>query len=157
MSQEIERKYLVKNNDFKTESYKSKYIKQGFLSTVPERTVRVRLIDDKGIITIKGIGNKSGTTRFEWEREISIKEAKELFLICEPGIISKTRYYVKSKSHLFEVDVFYEDNEGLIVAEVELSDENERIEKPKWLGKEVTGDIKYFNSMLKKNPFKEWK
>ena len=157
MAQEIERKFLVKNEDFKKESFKSTDIKQGFLSTVPERTVRIRVVDYKGYITIKGIGNKTGTSRYEWEKEISIKDASELLLICESGIIHKTRYHVKSKLHIFEVDVFYGENEGLIVAEVELSEEDEDFVKPNWLGEEVTGRLNYFNSMLKKNPFKNWK
>ena len=132
-------------------------ITQGYLSSAPERTVRVRIKGDKGFITIKGIGSDSGASRFEWEKGISVKDAKELFKICEPGIIDKTRYNVKSGKYIFEVDEFYGANNGLIVAEVELSSENEKFYKPEWLGEEVTGDVKYFNSMLMKNPYKTWK
>ncbi len=157
MAIEIERKFLVKNNGFKKESVKELRITQGYLSSVPERTVRVRIKGEKGFLTIKGMGNESGATRFEWEKEISVKETKELLKICEPGIIDKTRYNVKHGDHIFEVDEFYGDNEGLTVAEVELSSEDEKYDKPDWLGEEVTGDIKYFNSMLMKNPYSSWK
>ena len=157
MAIEIERKFLVKNDGFKSESIKEKRITQGYLSSVPERTVRVRIKGEKGFLTIKGMGNESGATRFEWEKEISVKETKELLKICEPGIIDKTRYNVKHGDHIFEVDEFYGDNEGLTVAEVELSSEDEKYDKPDWLGEEVTGDIKYFNSMLMKNPYSSWK
>ena len=156
MSIEIEKKYLVKSNKFKKESFKEKRITQGYLSSVPERTVRVRTKGDKGFLTIKGIGNKSGASRYEWEKEISTKDAKELLEICEPGVIDKTRYNVKSGEHTFEVDEFYGENDGLTVAEVELSSEEESFDKPDWLSKEVTGDVRYFNSMLMKNPFKSW-
>jgi len=157
MSVEIERKFLVKNDGFKKESVREIRITQRYLSSVPERTVRVRIKGDKGFITIKGIGSDSGASRFEWEKEISAKDAKELFKICEQGIIDKTRYNVKSDKHTFEVDEFYGENEGLVVAEVELSSEDEKFDKPDWLGDEVTGDVKYFNSMLMKNPYKTWK
>ncbi len=157
MAQEIERKFLVKSDAFKEQAVKATRITQGYISSVPERTVRVRIKGDKGFITIKGIGNESGASRFEWEKEIPVEDVKELLKICEPGIIDKTRYLVKVGNHTFEVDEFYGDNEGLVVAEVELKDENEEIEKPDWLGKEVTGDVKYFNSMLMKNPYKNWK
>jgi len=156
MAKEIERKFLVKG-DFKSAAKKETRIIQGYLSSVPERTVRVRIKGDKGFITIKGIGNESGASRFEWEKEIPVEEVKELLKICEPGIIDKTRYLVDVGNHTFEVDEFYGDNEGLVVAEVELKDENEVFEKPDWLGEEVTGDKKYYNSMLMKNPYKNWK
>ena len=155
MAQEIERKFLVKG-DYKSEAKKETRITQGYLSSVPERTVRVRIKGDKGFITIKGIGNASGASRYEWEKEIPVNEVKELLAICEPGAIDKTRFLVDSGKHTFEVDEFYGDNDGLIVAEVELSDENEDFVKPEWLGEEVTGDAKYFNSMLMKNPYKNW-
>lgn len=153
---EVERKFLVLNNDFIKEAYDSKRIVQGFLSSVPERTVRVRLLGDQGFITVKGLGNASGTTRFEWEKEISQQEAEQLLEICEPGIIDKQRYFVKAAEHIFEIDVFKSDNEGLIIAEVELSEEDEQFEKPLWLGEEVTGKKAYYNSALAKNPFKNW-
>jgi adenylate cyclase len=156
MAQEIERKFLVKNKDFKKESFRETKILQGFLSTVPERTVRIRIKGDKGFITVKGKGNDSGTTRYEWEREISVEDAIDLLKISEPGVIDKTRFNVKSGGHTFEVDEFYGDNEGLIVAEVELNSEDEDFVKPSWLGEEVTGQVKYYNSMLMKTPYKIW-
>jgi adenylate cyclase len=157
MGKEIERKFLVKG-DFKKEVTGQKRIIQGYLSSVPERTVRVRVKGDKGFITVKGIGNKSGASRFEWEKEIPVEDVKQLLEICEPGIIDKTRYIVPEKTGLvFEVDEFYGDNQGLVVAEIELPDENYVFEKPEWLGEEVTGDPKYYNSMLMKNPYKNWK
>ena len=156
MAQEIEKKFLV-DGDFKSAAFKATRITQGYLSSVPERTVRVRVKGDKGFITVKGIGNESGASRFEWEKEIPVEDVKALLQICEPGVIDKTRYLVKAGEHTFEVDEFYGDNEGLTVAEVELSDENEAFDKPSWLAKEVTGDAKYYNSMLMKNPYKNWK
>jgi adenylate cyclase len=157
MAIEVERKFLVKNDGFKKESVQEIRITQGYLSSVPERTVRVRIKGEKGFMTIKGIGNKSGASRFEWEKEILVKDTKDLLKICEPGIIDKTRYNVKSGKHIFEVDEFYGENEGLTVAEIELKSEDEKFDKPDWLGEEVTGDVKYFNSMLMKNPFSTWK
>ena len=145
------------NGDFKSDAFKATRITQGYLSSVPERTVRVRVKGDKGFITIKGIGNASGASRFEWEKEIPVEDVKALLEICEPGVIDKTRYLVKAGEHTYEVDEFYGDNEGLTVAEVELYDENEAFDKPSWLGEEVTGDAKYYNSMLMKNPYKNWK
>ena len=155
MAQEIERKFLVKG-DFKNLAVKSTRIIQGYLSSVPERTVRVRVKGDKGFLTIKGIGSTSGASRFEWEKEISTTEANELLAICEPGVIDKTRFLVKAGPHTFEVDEFYGENEGLTVAEVELSSEGESFERPEWLGEEVTGDARYYNSMLMKNPYTKW-
>jgi adenylate cyclase len=155
MAQEIERKFLVKG-DFMPFVTKSTRIVQGYLSSVPERTVRVRIKGDKGYLTIKGIGNESGASRFEWETEISKEDAENLLKICEPGVIDKTRHLVKAGEHTYEVDEFYGDNEGLTVAEVELSSEDEAFQKPEWLGEEVTGDPKYYNSMLMKNPYKNW-
>jgi len=153
---EIERKFLVKNDSFKLESFKKEKIIQGFLSLVPERTVRIRIKGDLGFITVKGIGNRSGTTRFEWEKEISLKEATELLKICEPGIIDKTRYNIKSGEHTYEVDEFYGNNKGLKLAEIELTSEDETFNKPDWLGEEVTGNNKYYNSYLAEHPFKKW-
>ena len=156
MAKEIERKFLVKG-DFKPEAFKATRITQGYLSSVPERTVRVRVKGDKGFITIKGIGNASGASRYEWEKEIPVEEVKELLLICEPGVIDTTRYLVTAGEYTFDVDEFYGDHAGLTVAEVELPDENAPFERPAWLGEEVTGDARYYNSMLMKNPFKTWK
>jgi adenylate cyclase len=116
----------------------------------------VRIKGDKGFITIKGISNESGTSRFEWEKEIPLKDVEELLLICETGVIDKTRFEVKIGNFIYEVDVFEGENQGLIVAEIELSSENESFEKPKWLGEEITGDKRYFNSALTKNPFTKW-
>jgi adenylate cyclase len=155
MGKEIERKFLVKG-EFKHLTHKQTRITQGYLSSVPERTVRVRTKDDKGFITIKGIGNASGASRYEWEKEIPVDEVRELLKICEPGVIDKTRFQVKAGPHTYEVDEFYGENEGLTVAEVELASENETFEKPDWLGQEVTGDVKYYNSMLMKHPFTKW-
>lgn len=155
MAQEIERKFLVKG-DFKKDVSKQMRITQGYLSSVPERTVRVRIKGDKGFITIKGIGNTSGASRYEWEKEIPVDEVRELLELCEPGVIDKTRYLVNHDGLTFEVDEFYGDNDGLMVAEVELKAEGQTFGKPDWLGEEVTGDVKYFNSMLMKNPYKNW-
>lgn len=153
---EIERKFLV-CGDFKSSASKALRITQGYLSSVPERTVRVRVKGDNGYITVKGAGSASGASRFEWEKEISLEDAEALMRLCEPGVIDKTRYLVKVGNHTFEVDEFYGDNEGLTVAEVELSSEDEAFEKPLWLGREVTGDPRYYNSALVKNPYKNWK
>ena len=154
---EIERKFLVKSEAFKTDAVQKERIVQGFLNTDPLRTVRVRIKGDNGYITVKGKGNHNGTTRFEWEKEISLKEADALIKLSEPGVIDKLRYYVEVGNHIFEVDEFFGDNSGLIVAEIELAHEDEDFLKPSWLGEEVTADVKYYNSQLSKNPFKTWK
>jgi len=154
--QEIERKFLVNSEAFKSEAHKRTRIVQGFLNTHPERTVRIRIQGNDGFITVKGKSNKSGLSRFEWEKQISQAEAEELLHLCEPGIIEKTRYEIYSDNHTFEVDDFMGENEGLIIAEIELQSETESFQKPDWLGKEVTGDVKYYNSNLSKNPFKTW-
>ena len=156
MGLEIERKFLVAG-DFKPFANKATRIIQGYLSSVPERTVRVRIKDDKGFLTVKGTSSKSGTTRFEWEKEIPVEEAQELIAICESGVIDKTRYIVEAGRHIYEIDEFHGDNQGLIVAEIELASEDETFAKPQWLGKEVTGDTRYYNSMLMKNPYRNWK
>ncbi|MFD1062707.1 CYTH domain-containing protein [Winogradskyella litorisediminis] len=157
MAVEIERKFLVKSEAFKTEAFYSYQIKQGFLNSNPERTVRIRIKKDKGILTVKGKSSSDGLSRFEWEKDINLDEAEALLKLCEKGIIDKTRYEVKIGKHLYEVDVFFGDNEGLIIAEVELNSEAEVFEKPDWLGNEVTGDVRYYNSNLSKRPFKDWK
>lgn len=156
MAQEIERKFLVKSGDFKQEANKETRITQGYLSSIPERTVRVRIKGSSGFITIKGIGNSSGASRYEWEKEIPVTEVEELLKICEPGVIDKTRYEVKAGTLKFEVDEFYGENQGLTVAEIELPSEDTEFAKPAWLGEEVTGDAKYYNSMLMKHPFTKW-
>ncbi len=156
MAQEIERKFLVKSDAFKAQATKETRITQGYISSIPERTVRVRVKGTKGFITIKGIGSASGASRYEWEKEIPVEEVNELLKICEPGVIDKTRYEVKAGPFKFEVDEFYGENEGLTVAEIELNSEDDSFEKPEWLGEEVTGDVKYYNSMLMKNPYTKW-
>ena len=153
---EIERKFLVKSEDFKSDAIKNERIVQGFLNTDPLRTVRVRIKGDKGYLTVKGKGNRNGTTRFEWEKEIAVKEADALLKLSEPGVIDKVRYYVEVGKHIFEVDEFSGENSGLIVAEIELEHEDEDFLKPNWLGAEVTSDIKYYNSQLSKKPYKTW-
>ena len=155
MALEIERKFLVKGN-YKEYAYAHEEIVQGYLSSVKERTVRVRIKGEKAYITIKGISNESGISRFEWEKEILINDARDLLKLCEPGIIDKIRYYIKSGKHIFEVDEFKGENQGLVMAEVELSSENEQFEKPNWLGEEVTGDLRYYNSSLTKLPYSKW-
>lgn len=154
---EIERKFLVKSKAFKTEAFKNTKIVQGFLSTNKKRTVRVRLKGEQGFLTIKGASSKNGLSRFEWEKEISKSEAEDLLKLCKKGIIDKIRYEIKVENHIFEVDEFFGENEGLIVAEVELQAEEEAFTKPDWLGKEVTGNIKYYNSQLSSKPFTTWK
>jgi len=156
MSVEIERKFLVASTNFIAESHQKLCIKQGFLSTHKDRVVRVRVQDETGFLTIKGRSNSSGTTRFEWEKEIALTEANQLLLLCEKEVIEKERYLVRSNEHVFEVDVFLGVNAGLIVAEIELSAENEVFAKPTWLGKEVTGDVRYYNASLSKTPYTNW-
>jgi CYTH domain-containing protein len=153
---EIERKFLVLSNDFINESFSQKRIVQGYLSSNPERTVRVRIKGDKGYLTIKGKSSANGTTRLEWEREISVIDAETLLTICESGIIDKVRYEVKVGHHVYEVDIFSGENDGLVMAEIELESETETFEKPKWLGEEVTNDERYYNAYLSKNPFTRW-
>lgn len=154
---EIERKYLVRSRAYREEAIKMEEIVQGFLNTHPDRTVRVRLSGEKGFITVKGSTDAEGITRFEWEREIPAAEARALLEICEPGVISKQRYFVRSGTHLIEVDEFRGANEGLVVAEIEMQEIDEIIVKPEWLGAEVTGDPKYYNSQLSKKPYTTWK
>jgi adenylate cyclase len=152
---EIERKFLVKG-DYRPFIVKSTRMVQGYLSTVPERTVRVRIAGDKGYLTIKGAGNATGVSRFEWEKEISTNDALELLTICEPGIIDKVRHLVKAQACTYEVDEFCGENEGLTIAEIELPAENAPFYKPEWIGEEVTGRAPYYNAMLTKNPFTKW-
>ncbi len=153
---EIERKFLIVNSDFKKLATSKQRIKQGFLNTDKDRTVRIRIYGNQGYITVKGKSNESGTSRFEWEHEILLEEAESLLKLCEPGVIEKMRYLVTVDTHTFEVDEFFGNNDGLTVAEVELKNEEESFTKPAWLGAEVTGDIRYYNSQLSKNPFQDW-
>lgn len=155
MPQEIERKFLV-TGEYKSKAYSQSRIVQGYISSARGRTVRVRIRDGKGYLTIKGASNVSGTSRYEWEKELPLCEAEELMKICEPGVIDKTRYLVHSGKHVFEVDEFYGENEGLVVAEVELAAEDEAFVKPDFIGREVTGDVRYYNSQLMQRPYKSW-
>ena len=153
---EIERKFLVKNDNFKHEAIRALKMTQGYLSKDPMRTVRIRISGEQAFITVKGEASKSGASRFEWEKSILVEEAQNLIAMCLDGVINKIRHYVQYGNHLFEVDEFLDDNHGLIVAEVELDNENEVFKCPEWLGKEVTGKKKYYNSQLSQNPFRRW-
>ena len=153
---EIERKFLVSSNAFKNDALRKNHIAQGYLNSAPDRTVRVRIKGDKGYLTIKGKSNETGLSRFEWEKEIAVEEAQQLMHLCEKGTIDKTRYEIQSGKHIIEVDVFYGENEGLIMAEIELSSESESFLTPEWLGKEVTNDHRYYNGYLSEHPFKSW-
>ena len=153
---EIERKFLVNSDAFKNDALRKNHIAQGYINSTPERTVRVRIKGDTGYLTIKGKSNETGLSRFEWEKEIPLEEAKALLLLCEKGIIEKNRYEVPVGKHLFEVDEFFGENEGLLLAEVELQSESEFFEKPHWIGDEVTQDQRYYNSYLSQHPFISW-
>ena len=157
MAQEIERKFLVKDDSFKELAFSFSRIAQGYICSTRGRTVRVRIRDDKGYLTIKGPAGENGLSRYEWEKELPLAEAQELMKLCEPGMIDKVRYLVQCGKHVYEVDEFYGDNEGLVIAEVELKHENESFEKPSFIGEEVTGIVKYYNSFLMKCPYKDWK
>tara|TARA_B100000795_G_scaffold267821_1_gene253465 strand:- start:1905 stop:2396 length:492 start_codon:yes stop_codon:yes gene_type:complete len=156
MNLEIERKFLIRNQEFKKVCFQKKHIIQGFLNSDKNRVVRVRIIDNKAFLTIKGISDESGTTRFEWEKEILLKDAKELMTLCENEIIEKYRFYHEFGEVIFEIDEFLGNNEGLVIAEIELENKNENFLKPNYLGTEVTNEEKYYNSSLSKNPFKNW-
>ncbi|MBR8707783.1 Inorganic triphosphatase [Bacteroides pyogenes] len=155
MAQEIERKFLV-SGEFKSQAFAHDRITQGYICASSARTVRVRIREGKGYLTIKGASNASGASRYEWEKELPLSEAVELMKLCEAGMIDKTRYLVRSGPHVFEIDEFHGDNEGLILAEVELGSEEEAFVKPAFIGEEVTGDIRYYNSQLMKNPYRSW-
>lgn len=154
MATEIERKYLLKNDSWKQEVSSKNNIVQGYLSSKPERTVRIRITNNKGFVTIKS--KNIGSLRKEFEYEIPIEDAKELILLCEKPIIQKTRYLVEHYSHIWEIDIFEGENQGLEVAEIELSQENEEFSIPDWIGQEVTNESKYYNSQLIINPFMNW-
>ena len=156
MAQEIERKFLVKDDSFKKMAYHSSRILQGYICSARGRTVRIRIRDEKGFLTIKGPAGGNGLSRYEWEKEIPLEEAEELMKLCELGMIDKTRFLVRSRKHVFEIDEFYGENEGLVVAEVELASEDETYEKPDFIGEEVTGDVRYYNSFLMRTPYKTW-
>ena len=156
VNNEIERKYLVKDTSFLKENFISEKIIQGYLSVDPDRVVRIRVKGEKGFITIKGKSSDSGTTRLEWEKEIAVDEVLTLLPLCLPGVINKTRFLVPFQNQNFEVDIFYGENEGLVVAELELENENQAINKPDWLGEEVTQDSRYYNAYLTDNPYNNW-
>lgn len=156
MSLEIERKFLVTDSSYKEQAFACDRIAQGYICRQSGNSVRVRVRGDKGFLTIKGPSMDGGLSRYEWEREIPVAEAWELMRLCKGGIIDKSRYLVRCGEHLFEVDEFYGDNEGLVVAEVELSSLVEEFERPAFLGKEVTGEAKYYNGHLSRFPYKEW-
>ena len=154
--EEIERKFLVTSDMFQELITKSHRIVQGYLSSVPERTVRVRIKGNKGFITVKGQSREGGMARFEWEKEIAVAEAEQLLRLCEPGVIDKTRHEIPLGKHTIEVDVFQGENEGLVIAEIELEKAEEQLSLPSWIGKEVTGDERYYNSFMSKHPFRSW-
>lgn len=154
---EIERKFLVKKVDaYKSAAFSSSHIQQGYIPA-EGATVRVRTRDDKAYLTIKGKSVNGGMTRYEFEKEITMDEAQHLLQLCQGGVIDKRRYLVKSGNHIFEVDEFYGDNEGLVMAEVELESETEAYEKPDFIDREVTGDKRFYNSHLLTNPFYKWR
>ena len=156
MNIETERKFLVKDEGFKAQAVENHRIRQGYIAHDDGRTVRVRMWDDKGVLTIKGPSMDGGLSRYEWERELTREEAEDLFLLCKPGMVDKTRWIIPAGERKFEVDEFHGENEGLVMAEIELGSEDETFERPSWLGKEVTGDKRYYNSYLARNPFKTW-
>ena len=155
MQIETERKFLVLDDGYKAQAVESHRIRQGYIAHDMGRSVRVRILDDKGILTVKGPFIGVGS-RPEWEKEISLKEAEELFLICKPGSIDKTRWIVPAGESCFEVDEFHGENEGLVMAEIELESQDEAFGRPSWLGEEVTGDPRFYNGYLARNPFKNW-
>ena len=154
---EIERKFLITSEAFKIEASSKTLFIQAYLNTHPERTIRIRIQADKAFMTIKGKSSESGVSRYEWEKEIPVDEAQALLKLCEPGKIEKYRYLVPVGQHVFEVDEFLGDNQGLRIAEVELNSEHEHFLKPEWLGEEVTCQNQYYNSQLTLNPYKNWK
>lgn len=153
---EIERKFLVKSEAYKAEAFQKTKIQQGYLNSDKNRSVRVRIKGDQAFITVKGPTYNKGVQRYEWEKEIPTIEAEALILLCEETPIEKIRYEIKSGNHVYEVDEFLNANDGLTVAEIELNAVDEAFEKPEWLGEEVTGNSKYYNSELSKHPFKTW-
>ena len=156
MALEIERKFLVKG-DYKSQAFDSSRICQGYICSGNGKTVRIRIRDEKGFLTVKGPSGTKGLSRYEVETEVPLADAEEMMKLCEPGIISKTRYLVRAGNRVFEIDEFYGENEGLVIAEVELSSEDETFERPGFLGREVTGDRRYYNAQLRLNPYKNWK
>ena len=156
MALEIERKFLVLDDSYKHEAFSKSHICQGYICSERGRTVRIRIRDDHSYVTIKGPSVDGGLARSEFEYEIPLEDAKQLIKLCEPGLIDKVRWLVKSGDHTFEVDEFFGDNEGLVMAEIELRSPDEPFERPSWLGKEVTDDDRYYNGYLSTHPFKTW-
>lgn len=156
MALEIERKFLVLDDSYKHEAFASSHIRQGYICSERGRTVRIRIRDKQAYITIKGPSLDGGLSRYEFEQEIPLADAEKLMTLCDPGIIDKTRWLVKSDEHTFEVDEFHGDNDGLVVAEVELRHVSESPVIPSFIGKEVTGDRRYYNSQLRRNPYCRW-
>lgn len=156
MALEIERKFLVLDDSYKREAFSSSHIRQGYICSERGRTVRIRIRDDRAYITIKGPSADGGLSRYEFEQPIPMADAEQLMLLCDPGIVDKTRWLVRSGDHTFEVDEFHGDNQGLVVAEVELRDAAEEPEKPHFIGTEVTGDRRYYNSQLRRHPYSTW-
>ena len=156
MALEIERKFLVLDDSYKHEAFSKSHIQQGYICSERGRTVRIRIRNERAYITIKGPSLNGGLSRYEFEQEIPLDDARKLLTLCDPGIIDKTRWLVKSGRHTFEVDEFAGDNAGLTVAEVELASEDEAFEKPAFIGQEVTGDRRYYNSHLRRNPYCRW-
>ena len=156
MALEIERKFLVLDDSYKHEAFSKSRIQQGYICSERGRTVRVRIKEERAYLTIKGPSLNDGLSRYEFEQEIPLDDARQLLQLCEPGIIDKTRWLVRSGQHTFEVDEFFGDNEGLVVAEVELANEDEPYEKPHFIGMEVTGDRRYYHSQLRSHPFTTW-
>ena len=153
---EIERKFAVKSTNFLANAKESYKITQGYLNTDKNRTVRVRIKGNKGFITVKGISSADGLSRFEWQKEINIKDAEALLLLCEDFVIDKTRYIIPFDAVVYEVDVFEGANKGLVIAEVELESTEQQFEKPEWLGEELTGDERFYNAYLSNVPFSSW-
>lgn len=156
MALEIERKYLVLDDSYKREAFSSYHIRQGYICKERGKTVRVRIRDNQGFLTIKGPSVDGGLSRYEFEQEIPLADAKALMNLCEPGVIDKTRWLINVDEHTFEVDEFHGDNEGLVVAEVELAYGAETFKKPHFIGKEVTGDSRYYNAQLCQHPYGSW-
>ena len=152
---ETERKFLVKDDSYKSMETASHRMTQGYICRENGRTVRVRISDDKAYLTIKG-PSSNGISRMEWEKEIAAEDAKDLLLLCQGGLVDKIRHIVPFGGKIYEVDEFLEENSGLTVAEIELDSEDEFFLKPGWLSDEVTGDRRYYNSMLTQNPFSKW-
>ena len=155
MNIEIERKFLV-CGEYKSKAYSHSHIEQGYFDSAPGRTIRVRIRDDKAYLTIKGPSNQAGLARYEFETEVSLEDGRQLMALCRPGRIDKTRWLIKNGKHTIEVDEFHGDNDGLVMAEIELGSEDEEYEKPDFLGKEVTGDRRYYNSHLMRFPYCLW-